>query len=122
MSSSQPTAAQIRQEANKKSPVIAYVLWFFLGGFAAHRFYAGRWQSALVWIALAVLAVVLIVMGLPPNVEGLSPEELAAQMSPLYMAGLAIYGVLLIWWIVDAFLIPGWIRRHNEELALDVRR
>ncbi|WP_394002502.1 NINE protein [Xanthobacter versatilis] len=26
-------------EANKKSAVVAYLLWFFLGGLGGHRFY-----------------------------------------------------------------------------------
>lgn len=33
------------------SPVVAYLLWFFLGIISAHRFYLGKWGTALLQIA-----------------------------------------------------------------------
>ncbi|ULG72416.1 TM2 domain-containing protein [Macrococcus brunensis] len=40
---------------NKKSPVVAYLLWFFLGGFGGHRFYFGKTGSAIAMIAVTLL-------------------------------------------------------------------
>ncbi|NOX74207.1 MAG: TM2 domain-containing protein [Alphaproteobacteria bacterium] len=71
----------------KKSAATAYLLWFFLGGFSAHRFYLGRTGSAiaqlvLIWGGIFLLAVVV---GIPM----------------LVVAG--------IWLLVDVFLIGGMI-------------
>lgn len=33
--------AQMEYDNQKKTPGIAYALWFFLGGLGGHRFYAG---------------------------------------------------------------------------------
>jgi len=77
--------AMMLYEANKKTPVIAYLLWFFLGMLGAHNFYLKR-----TGVAVAQLIVTITVVG-------------------------AI--VTLLWIIVDAFLIPGWIRNQNNLLA-----
>jgi hypothetical protein len=41
-------------EGEAKKPLPAYALWFFLGWFGAHRFYAGRPKSALCMAALTL--------------------------------------------------------------------
>jgi len=33
------------QQQSPKSPAVAWALWFFLGGFGAHRFYFGKVKS-----------------------------------------------------------------------------
>ena len=41
-------AARLMQyDAAKKSAVVAYLLWFFLGGLGVHRFYLGRTGSGI---------------------------------------------------------------------------
>jgi hypothetical protein len=50
-------------ESQAKKPFAAYALWFFLGWFGAHRFYAGRTKSALGMVALS-----LSVVGLPISI------------------------------------------------------
>lgn len=47
-------------ESRAKKPLTAYALWFFLGWFGAHRFYAGRTQSGF-----AMTALCLSVVGFP---------------------------------------------------------
>jgi len=79
------TRALMLFEANKKSALIAYLLWFFVGIFGGHNFYLERTGVA---IAQLILSVTLIGM------------------------------VITVFWVlVDAFLIPGWIRRQNNLLA-----
>lgn len=90
--------AMMMFEANRKSAGIAYLLWFFLGGFGGHRFYAGRIGSAVVILSLTLIGIVTSIIGI-----GLIP--------------LAIVGV---WVLIDAFLIPGWISRHNNLLAVQL--
>lgn len=79
-------------EAQKKSAGIAYFLWLFLGFFGGHRFYAGKIGSG---ISLAVLTLFAI----------------ATIHAPfLFIAS-------SIWVLVDAFLIPRWVRSHNEKIV-----
>jgi TM2 domain-containing membrane protein YozV len=81
--------------ANGKNAVAAYLLWFFLGGFGAHRFYMGRNGSAFgmlgLWLASAVLTTVLI--------------------------GFVGFLALGVWWIVDAFLINTWLQQDSAGVA-----
>lgn len=41
------TRAQMEYDNEKKSPAVAYVLWFFFGVIGGHRFYAGDTGYAL---------------------------------------------------------------------------
>jgi TM2 domain-containing membrane protein YozV len=77
---------QLLFEANRKSTGAAYLLWFFLGGFGAHRFYLGR-------VGTGVAQLLLFVLGWIPLFAG--------------------WIVLGIWWLIDAFLIPDLIRVEN---------
>lgn len=63
-----------------KSILLAYLFWFFLGIFSAHRFYLGRPGSAILQILT--------------------------------------YFILIgfVWLLVDAFLIPGMIRKSNDDM------
>jgi len=74
-----------------KSMLLAYVLWFFLGSLGIHRFYLGATRSAIILLVLTILSVVLSVVGVGP------------------LLGL----VVVIWLIVDIFLIPGMVRAAN---------
>jgi TM2 domain-containing membrane protein YozV len=74
--------------------VIGYVLWLFLGWAGGHRFYVGRWKSALVMAA-----------------AGFVTWTMTSLLGP--WLGIP----MTIWWIVDAFLIPGWVRQANEDNA-----
>lgn len=82
-------------EANKKSTGVAYLLWFFLGGLGGHRFYCGRPGSAVVMLILFALGWLTLIVGV----------------------GLLFLGIVGIWALIDAFLIPGWLRQSNTELA-----
>jgi TM2 domain-containing membrane protein YozV len=82
------TRALMLFEANKKTALVAYLLWFFLGLFGAHNFYLKR-----TGVAVAQLILTLTVVGMV---------------------------VSLIWVIVDAFLIPGWVRNQNNLLAVQL--
>ncbi|WP_435165827.1 TM2 domain-containing protein [Falsirhodobacter sp. 1013] len=72
-----------------KSPGAAYLLWFFLGTFGVHRFYLGHLKTGLALLALMLLGVVTM------GVSSL---------------------MALLWWVVDAFLIPGMIAGDKNRL------
>lgn len=84
-------------DIEKKSIVVAYVLWFFLGYVGAHRFYLGRPLSGFIMLALsgALLLITLVSFGV---------------LSFLW----AIMG---LWWLIDALLIPGMIAGRNSRIA-----
>jgi len=87
-------------EANKKSIVAAYVLWFFLGWAGGHRFYAGKIGSAVAQLLLFIFGIILSII----------------------LVGFLLLIPQGIWVLVDAFLIPGWIRNHNSLLAMQLGR
>ncbi|MCE6951557.1 TM2 domain-containing protein [Cereibacter sphaeroides] len=80
---------------DKKSTLVAYLLWFFTGGLGGHRFYLGRTGSAVGMIALTVLGL----------------------LTSVIYVGLILLVIVGIWVLVDAFLIPGMI----ESLTRDAR-
>ena len=82
--------AQMIYDANKKSTGVAYLLWLFLGGFGAHRFY-------LSYTGTAAAQLLLLIFGWLPFFIG--------------------WMVLGVWLLVDLFLIPGMAREKNMALA-----
>ncbi|TQS73953.1 TM2 domain-containing protein [Rhodobacteraceae bacterium] len=93
MNDTQTLYVEQRIANEKKSALIAYLLWFFLPMLGVHRFYLDRWLSGLVMLALfgigTALAVILI------------------GYIPLAVVGL--------WWLIDALLIPGMIRADMDD-------
>lgn len=90
--------AAMQYQANSKSAVVAYVLWWLLGVWGGHRFYSGRKGSAIAMLLTFICSVVLC----------------------LALVGFVGIAAVVIWWIVDAFLIPGWIRDFNNRLVTDI--
>jgi TM2 domain-containing membrane protein YozV len=84
----------MRYDAGKKSALLAYVLWFFLGWFGVHRFYLGRVTSGIVMLVL----------------WGLS------WLTHFILIGFVGFAVIGLWWLIDALLIPGMARSYNEQL------
>lgn len=78
----------------KKSVVLAYVLWFFLGGFGAHRFYLGKTVSAIIMLAMTMLGIITSVIGV----------------------GLIFLVIVGIWWVIDAVLIFLAAQKANKSI------
>lgn len=95
------THARLMYDAHKKSTLVAYLLWWFVGWLGIHRFYLGEIGSGILMLLLFVISLVLtlILIG---------------------YVGLAIWW---LWWVVDAFLIPGMVTSYNVGLVeeLDAR-
>jgi TM2 domain-containing membrane protein YozV len=94
------TAAMMHYDANKRSVLVAYVLWFFLGWFAVHRFYAGRITSGLAMLAISLISWAMTVIAIG-------------------YVGLFVIG---IWLLADVFLIPGMIRSYNRGIIASLGR
>lgn len=73
--------------SQKKSPAVAYVLWFFFGFLGGHRFYFGKTGSAIGMLALNLLTT-WWTFGIP----------------------------ILIWWLIDAFLIQNMLKEDEENI------
>jgi TM2 domain-containing membrane protein YozV len=82
-------------DANKKSVGVAYLLWFFLGGLGAHRFYLGETTTGVAILLITVISLVLMIL----------------------LIGLFTIWIAVAWVIVDAFLIPNMVRKYNDALA-----
>jgi TM2 domain-containing membrane protein YozV len=105
--------AMMMFQANQKSLLVSYLFWFFLGGLSVHRFYNGRIGSGVVQILMLIFGFVLITAGgfmLAVAHGGWIAMPIGALM--LVFVGL--------WWLVDAFLIPGWVREQNNLLAMQL--
>ena len=85
---SNDTRALMLFEANKKTALVAYILWFFLGLFGGHNFYLKR-----TGVAVTQLILTLTIVGMV---------------------------ITIVWVLVDAFLIPGWVRNQNNLLAVQL--
>ena len=86
-------------EAAHKSAFIAYALWFFLGPLGAHRFYL-KASYAVAMLVISILSFLLSVVGI----------------------GIIGFLVLGVWWLIDAFLIPGMLERANIALVRQISR
>lgn len=84
---------QSEYENQKKSMVVAYLLWFFLGGLGGHRFYIGKPLSALMMTGLWFLGF----------------------LTAWIFIGYLFYFIVYTWAIVDAFLLHGAINRINRK-------
>ncbi len=82
---SSDTRALMLFEANKKTALVAYLLWFFLGVFGGHNFYLKRTGVAVTQLILSITLIGML--------------------------------ITVFWVLVDAFLIPGWVRNQNNLLA-----
>lgn len=80
----------------EKSLGTAYLLWFFVGGLGAHRFYLGYGNSGMAQVMLLVLSWMLLLSG------------------ALWAAAGLFVGAL--WLLVDVFMIPGLTREANNRL------
>ncbi|MGV8853183.1 MAG: TM2 domain-containing protein [Devosia sp.] len=89
------TSAQY--DIEKKSLLVAYVLWFFLGYVGAHRLYLGRPVSGLIMLALSAVTLVLSFVSF--GVLGF------------------LWVVVGLWWLIDALLIPGIAAGRNMRIA-----
>lgn len=89
--------ASAQYDIEKKSLLVAYLLWFFLGYVGGHRFYLGRPLSGLIMLALSAVILVLTFVSF-------------GFLSFLWF-------IVGLWWLIDALLIPGIVSGRNSRLA-----
>ena len=92
---SDDTRALLHYQANAKSAGLAFVFWWFLGMFGAHRFYCDKNNSAVAQLLITVISIPLWFL----------------------LIGFVSLFANAIWVFTDVFLISGWIRESNQRLA-----
>ena len=103
-------------EAEKKSIVVAYLLWLFLGGWGAHCFYLGQINKGILYVVLSFGFVLLIVV-------------LSISTSFLHSAGSSYAGFVVtpiavgifVLWLVDAFTLHEKITKMNLEVLYKIK-
>lgn len=85
LTTDQQMLVEHRLSNDKKSIGVAYILWLFLGGLGAHRFYLGKTGSGIAMLCLTLIGMITLVVYI----------------------GAFILAAVGIWMLVDAFLIPG---------------
>ncbi|CZE46205.1 NINE protein [Campylobacter geochelonis] len=81
----------------RRNMLIAYLLWFFLGSFGAHRIYCGKFISGLFMLMLFWVG----------------------SATAWFIIGwffLAIWG---IWWLFDVFLTANMVNDINDEYNIE---
>ncbi len=86
-------AKQAHYENERKSTVIAFLLWFILGSWGAHNFYLDRDVQAWAQLALFVLG--------------------------FFSSGLT-WLPLVCWVLPEVFFLSGWVGRHNMRIMLRI--
>jgi TM2 domain-containing membrane protein YozV len=92
LSTQQQMLVEQRLANEKKSLTVAYLLWFFLAAFSAHRFYLGTTAGAVIQLGLFWGGLLLLIV---------------------YVGALLLL-VWGIWIIADAFLIPGLVDKDAQ--------
>ena len=82
-------------DANKKSVGVSYLIWFFLGMFGVHRFYLSTPVAGILILLFSILGFLTLFTGV----------------------GAVFLLISGIWCLLDAFLIPGIVRRYNNNLV-----
>lgn len=116
-----------RQSEGGKSTVVAYLLWFFLGGVAAHRIYLKRYTSALKFLAVHIAGWAIVILAGIPNIdppEAIRMVEAGGFEFPMFYIGGLLVMACLAWLLVDAVAIPSMIadldRADREEESYSV--
>lgn len=93
LTTEQQMLVEQRLNNEKKSVGVGYLLWLVGGGLGIHRFYLGRSGSGAFMLVLTILGFLLLfAMGL----------------------GLLLLIPVMIWLLVDAFLIPGMVEHDAK--------
>ena len=94
------TELMMRYDANRKSALLAYLIWFFLGWAGIHRLYLGRITER--------------------PADARHPRRL--WLLHFVLIGFLGYLIIIPWWAIDALLIPGMTRGYNNRLIDRLRR
>lgn len=99
----------------RRSLATAYLIWFLLGIFGAHRFYLGDARAGRRFLVALGVGVALPVIGLLLALATRSFEGVSLGLIGWSAGLLVLLGVLLAA-ILDAFRLPALTRRANGNI------
>lgn len=80
----------------KKSMLIAYILWFFLGSIGANYMYCGKWVIGIIKAVIFLIAILTYFIGI----------------------GFIVLGFIFIWNIIDIFITYKMVSNYNQKIEL----
>lgn len=86
-----------RVSNDAKSPLIAWLLWLFLGVLGIHRFYLNKPH-----------AVTMLIL------------YLAGIFLSFFLIGIPMVIAVLVMWVVDAFKISEWVNEAREDMRKEL--
>ncbi|MFF7291648.1 NINE protein [Microbacterium sp. NPDC008134] len=92
-----PLAPQHSAPVSLKTRTAANLLWFFLGGFGAHRFYLRRFGTAWMFPVMTITQAIFLASGYPST----------------RAIGIGILAVLVLWLFIDLWRIPILVDNAN---------
>jgi len=97
-------------ERQSKGAVLAYVLWFFLGGLGVHNFYMGKVRWGLFYMGLTFIGWGLII-------AGSSVKPIDGALASAGVLALIVLAILLLW---DLITIPRQLKRRQESIKQEL--
>ena len=98
---------EIGIDDKRRAMSLTVILWFFLVHFGAHRFYLGKWKTALLLIGIEVL-LLLVLVGSGSN------DESGIEGALGFLAW--FWFVLPLVWAVEGIRLP-FLLRHDRRTA-----
>lgn len=83
-----------------KNLMLAYVLWFFVGVLGGHRFYVGHVLKGVLFFVGTVISIILS----------------AGVLPVVWVLAAVAWGIVLIFWIIDAFKLPRLVGATGKEV------
>ena len=77
-----------------KDATIAYLLWIIFGTLGAHRFYLGRFRSAIAQLILTIVGSIFAII----------------------LIGYILLIPVFIWWLFDGYLTYQMVSQENEKV------
>ena len=108
-------------EAQKRSTIVAYLLWFFLGSWGAHYFYIRNVKRGLFYIVLWLL---WLFLGLLGGIFDMVNEwgtydaygSRDTSWSDTSFLGIGAWGLLIVLLLIDAFTLHKKVDDRNMDL------
>ncbi len=105
-------AVEARIANEKKSLLVAYLLWLFLFPIGIQNFYVGRTKTGVLELVLAIVLVPLFLLALVSALAGDTSDTAQAVATSTFVL-LVLMGCCWLW---DLFTLPFAVHKHANKL------